>query len=69
MCSEKLGYQSEAEDLDTFMLIPTFHINHEILNLRLIRSSLLLIQSSDQLCNDTPLGSHLVEQDLTNVPF
>ena len=49
--------------LDRCILVPTFHVNHEILNLRLVRSSLLLIQSSDQLSNDAPLGIHLVEQD------
>ena len=49
--------------LDRCILVPTFHVNHEILNLRLVRSSLLLIQSPDQLSNDAPLGSHLVEQD------
>ena len=49
--------------LDRCILVPTFHVNHEILNLRLVRSSLLLIQSPDQLSNDAPLEIHLVEQD------
>ena len=45
------------------MLTHTFYVNHGILNLRLARTSLLLVHRPDQLSKYTPLGSHLVKQD------
>ena len=40
-----------------------FFFNHGILNLRLARTSLLLIHRPDQPSKYTPLGSHLGKQN------